>query len=708
MTVQITDEWTDLEEIDLLVSLADVRRFLRRYALLILSCALMGLVLGSFFLLRSTPLYGSTVVVSAERGRNFELSALPLFGEPEVDDVWLLTQAEMIVSDLIVSSVIDELGLTRDPRVSAAGQTYLDYLQGENLSQTVPDTAVEEMPKWLLIRMIQQSTAVEVVQADGILRITHYAAYPDLAADVASALANAFAADGFASKIESAALANHWIQSRAIELQKSVQRADEAIQRFRALNNLQEIKGVPLIQAELREITEALAAAKASLSRSEAKYDSITHAMESGDSQAIVAEALRDTNSTELRRRYLEAQRFATEFSKSQGEAHLQSQRYREEMRAIETMMADELARISQAIKSQVQVERNRVEALRTEFEKVVQEAGSAGVEEITLSELQREYSALDKVYRDFLARYQETILKSPVPVNGAAVVSPARIPGEPAFPNPPFILTATTLLGFALGGAMGAFLQLRDRSIRDVSFAEQGFDVDQIGRLPNFGRRPRWRRRSHSSGLHLHNGKLSFALENPFSEFAETLRRAYLFARGQPHSPVGRVIGITSAVPREGKSTVAINLALLAASEGKRVLLVDAATQKKSIAAKIAPGETFASAGDLADLVLRDQGTGLHFLSLRSFTAEAGSSLSNALQRCFSVLSASPQTYDLVVVDMPDISSLGYKAEAFAFIPKIILILAARSTARRAVLRILTESSYLKARSVGVIMNDL
>lgn len=681
--------------------------FVRRHARLIACSALICLVIGLILLGRSTLLYASTVVVSAERGSMFEFADMPLFGAPDVDDVWLMTQAELALSDLIVSSAVDQLNLARDPRYLAPGTTYLEYLQGKkaDLSAGVSLSAAE-IPSWFIVQSIQQSTAVGVVQSDAILQITHYAANPELAADIANALARAFASDGLSSKLDATNLANQWIRSRVEELQRSVRNADEAVQRYRNLNNLEGSETTSLVREDLAKITQALAQATSSLVKAESRYDSVTLALVSGQKQAIVTEALKDTNSTELRRRYLEAQRMASELSISQGPDHVQTRRYQEEMLSLEELMAKELARIREGIKSRVAIERDRVAALQAQFERALKDAGQAGAAEAGLRDLEREYAALERVYTQFLARYQQTLLTLPVPLNEAAIISPARVVSDPVFPNPVIFLMGSLLAGLFIGSGLAAFIQLRDKSVTDSEALLSSYGVDLAGALPRFGVRHRWLRRRPKMGLHVHNGKLSYAIDHPFSPYAETLRRTNLLINRDRKSASARMVGISSVVPMEGKSTFAVNLSLLLVKEGKRVLLVDSSTRRKSLTSIIAPGEILATGGADETSVFHDTATGLDFLSISQFHSRPSSNLELMLKACVEYVQAQASSYDLIIFDMPDLSSLRHHVSAYDFVESLILILAPRKTARKAVLRLLEESKFIRSRSVSAVLN--
>ena len=80
--------------------------------------------------------------------------------------------------------------------------------------------------------------------------------------------------------------------------------------------------------------------------------------------------------------------------------------------------------------------------------------------------------------------------------------------------------------------------------------------------------------------------------INSPFSRFAEAIRSIKLAIDLNNGSVNGKqVIGFTSSLPNEGKSTIAASLALLVAQAGARVILVDCDLRNPSLTRKLAPG---------------------------------------------------------------------------------------------------------------------
>ena len=94
-----------------------------------------------------------------------------------------------------------------------------------------------------------------------------------------------------------------------------------------------------------------------------------------------------------------------------------------------------------------------------------------------------------------------------------------------------------------------------------------------------------------------------------------------------------GRVIGFTSSLPNEGKSTIAASVALLMAQAGARVILVDCDLRNPSLSRKLAPNadygilDVIVGSVPLEDAVWRDRSTNLTFLPVSTKTRLMNSS---------------------------------------------------------------------------------
>lgn len=194
--------------------------------------------------------------------------------------------------------------------------------------------------------------------------------------------------------------------------------------------------------------------------------------------------------------------------------------------------------------------------------------------EEATLEELEVTADTYRQMYESFLIAYTNNVSNQSYPVADARIITMATKPLSASHPRKKLIL-AFGLLGGLMSGAGVAFLHnLLDRTLRSPRQIGQELGLRCLGELPP------------QPGKNNGFGAFDAVVATPHSWFSECLRRART-ALGNGVSPP-RCIGVTSALPNEGKETVACNLALLYASAGMRTVLVDADVEEPWLSRKI------------------------------------------------------------------------------------------------------------------------
>jgi succinoglycan biosynthesis transport protein ExoP len=148
--------------------------------------------------------------------------------------------------------------------------------------------------------------------------------------------------------------------------------------------------------------------------------------------------------------------------------------------------------------------------------------------------------------------------------------------------------------------------------------------------------------------------------INSPFSRFAEAIRSIKMAIDLSNGSVNGsQVIGFTSSLPNEGKSTIAASLALLMAQVGARVILVDCDLRNPSLSRKLAPSadqgivDVIVGRVSLHDATWTDPSTSLTFLPASIKTPVINSSevlAADATRALFKDLRAK---YDYVLVDL-------------------------------------------------------
>ena len=206
--------------------------------------------------------------------------------------------------------------------------------------------------------------------------------------------------------------------------------------------------------------------------------------------------------------------------------------------------------------------------------------------------------------------------------------------------------------------------------------------------------------------------GLLRNVVDAPFARYAETLRSAKVAIDIRGLTQETRVIGIVSALPNEGKTMVASNIAQLAAHSGQRAILIDADLRNPSLTAATAAGaregliEILSGKRREADVRWTDPVTGLHVIPAVmsgriSHTAELISSPAMG-----ALLARLRNDYDYIFLDLPPIAPIVDVRAAARLIDGFLVVIEWGRTTKSVVSEAIGSDELIRTRAVGAVLN--
>ena len=196
----------------------------RRQIFVVLAFALLGLAIGGVILLRAAPKYTATATLLAET-RKIELIQQPTVSDEAIQSIGAMeTQVELLRSDEIALRVIRKLNLLEDERFiggknRSALWSLLNKLSPGYFAESPPalsnderdSSAVAQFHKGLTVSRIGVTYAIE---------IDFESTHPDLAAEVANAVADVYIELQRTKEYEAARRASDWLEQRIPEVRK--------------------------------------------------------------------------------------------------------------------------------------------------------------------------------------------------------------------------------------------------------------------------------------------------------------------------------------------------------------------------------------------------------------------------------------------------------------------------------------------------------
>lgn len=245
----------------------------------------------------------------------------------------------------------------------------------------------------------------------------------------------------------------------------------------------------------------------------------------------------------------------------------------------------------------------------------------------------------------------------------------------------------------------------LRD-AVRSGKEAREKLECDYLGEIPH-------ENKYKTLGSRLRRKKTSILISNPVTSFrfVETIRK--LRRRVEQHMDGGQVLMVTSLLENEGKSTVAVNLALSMAQKNRKVLLIDCDLRKPACHAvldqkKFSFGikEVLQSRASLSDAVLRYKKTNMYMLLGRKGDRNVGDLL--ASERMDALLDWARENYDFVVLDLPPMSAASDAVGMTGLADACLLVIRQNVATVAAINKSAAALEGSRAKLLGCVLNNV
>jgi polysaccharide biosynthesis transport protein len=700
------------------LSLLEIRHFFNRQWRLITLVTGLALLLGFAYLALAPRMYtAQTDLIIDTKRVSFTQSELATENRI-VEDASVESEIETTKSERVASVVANRLKLNTDPEFIGTGES----LKQRIFALLRPKAPASEPSKDEVMRgvigVLRQNLSVARVGRSYIEQIGYTSLDPAKAAKIANAFADAYIEDQLDAKFEATHRASVWLEQRIGELRKQASDAYREVQDFKSQNGIIiGVDGKLASEVELDQLGIALAKARAETSQAKAKFDRIEHVLTQRPDPSkeslnipdpIVTDALSNPVITKLREQFLDDQNKESEWSARYGVDHQAARNLRAEMAALQRAIWDEITRIAESYKSEVQIAKAQEDSIDKRMSDVFQQSAATRQSQVRLRELETAANTYRNIYETFLSRFTQSVQQQSFPSTEARVVTYASKPSGPSYPKKSLSIVLATLSGLCLGIGLAVARERMSRHIHTRAQLEDLIGVNCLAVVPAFAsKRPMLGKLGSPRDSAAFKAICSVA---PFSATAEALR--YIKVAIDLHPKGGKIIGIVSALPGEGKTTLAAGLADFLAKGGSRTLLIDADLRNPSMSKTLgytgSPGlfDMVANQTPFDELVITDFVHKFDFLpaSTRIKPTNSSDMLSSASMKQF--LKNVKRDYDYVLVDLPPILPVvDVKASAHLF-DAFLLVVEWGATSTEEIVKAVGTSSLLSERLLGAVLN--
>lgn len=739
-----------------------------RSAWIIVVCVGLAVAAGVVAARRAEPLYEAAVTVRIEDQRASGMSQ-SFFG-PDYQQL-LATSTEIITSRNLALEVVDSLGLrlgivqpSRTPRsrliaaavvadsaldvevrlTRAAGGYEARVMPQDSVLGILPDTGwmdlpgvsvrltpegrqTERMTLVILPRLMVANalrSSLEVIQANrdaNVLRITFRGTDPELTRDIPNVVAHRFVRRKMDLERVSARSTVTYLETQLSSLNDQLYEAEGQIRRYlleqgittptdQASYFFSEINNLKDAAASLRRIREQLQLAFTgpsgidSLSRRRLLLERILSTEAFSDARIAEGEVARLEGLVDERTQLL-TRRMPTD-------PDVQS--FDRRIDAVQDVIEERARRFLSSVSAQVNVLEDRIATLENSRRRIPEQ-------QLAFDRLERNRRVLEDLSMMVQSRLKEAEITAAVQDSTAQVLDEAAGPSSRIGSSSTLTFAIAVLAGLAVGLSVAFLREWLDTTVRTEVELANLVGVAVVGIIPNLQQQSR-------TGAYRSGGppvaaageavaKLPVAGRGQQTPAAEAYRslRTNLNYLTPPKPP--RVIVVTSALPGDGKTTTAVNLAVTLAHQGQRVILIDAETRRGTVhdVFGIAPAPGFfdlmygqASPGECIRRVTLEGGTAtMDVLPLGSAPSVNPADLlvPQRLQPLFDRLRSQ---YDYVLIDTPplnlftDAALIGSQADA------LLLVARADKTEREELRFAVAQLRNVQVNLAGAVLNDV
>jgi len=715
-----------------------LRGFVQRQYLAIVLGLIIVLPIGAFQALSSPKTYtaSSTMTIESRKG--------PL-DEPgrtaPLDMAWFETNLQNLRSVNVLGYVVKQLNLANDPEFLRSDKGPLDRL----LSRWSFAAAKSEAERTnLAVALVANGIRAQRIGQSYMIRIDFSGRDPELATKIANEMVNAYIFDQLNAKYQASRSAGDWLQERLQNLRDQAATAERAVVQFKAKNNIVSAGGTLVSEQQLSDTSAALGKTRAQVANLQARLERMdavrqSYQQDSRDQPGLpvgenFSEAMNNRIIGSLREKYLDLTNREATWSARYGADHVSVQNIRNQIRDMRRSIADELGRIEETAKGELEIAQKGQRELETTLASAMSKTQDANQAQVTLFSLEAAAKSYRSLYDSFLKQHTEAVQRQTYPISDARLISSASV--TQTGPQTLKMWLTTLFAGGMLGVGFGALRELLDSSFRTREQVKSVLNTECLALIPRVGQDPNAPRLSYRGVLQMARGPKALpapsassgalkndlrgrsrmlwnAVDAPNSAYADAIRSIKLSLDSGPDAGC-QVIGLTSYMPAEGKSTIAAGVASQLAATGRRVMLIDCDVRNPSLSRALFPDaklgllDVAVGEANLAQVMWRDTATNLTFLpmvpkaSLRNPTEALAS-------RNVKLLIESLKNYcDFIIVDMAPLISTVDVLAVSRFVESYMFVIEWGTTKMEAVRHALGNAPAVQMKMRGAVLNKV
>ncbi len=636
-----------------------------RRKLWIILAVLISVVIAFLAVQHVTPLYSAEALVMLEDRESNIVNVEEVIAKLPVDTAAIESEIEVLSSRDLVSQLVTQLNLEQDPEFNSdlrpperldVFKSRIEALLGLSSDDENKGVVEEIGVDQDVAKSVAKRFDIGQKKRSRVIGVEFLSEDPVKAALIANTFSELYIYQQRSSKLDATRAATSMLNERIAQLRDRVAESEQAVEQFRAESGLLGAKGETLIAQQVAEINNQLVAARSIAADATVRVERMQAERQTSAGAESISEVMESALIRGLKEQEAQLRRRRAELSAEYGSRHPLMININTEIANLSGSINTAVVSIIQRIENEATTAQARVEALEQRLAETKERTVEANSAEVQLRALEREAEANRALLNTFLARAKETSYQEDIDIQqaDARIVSRATAAKDPSSPNKKIVLLLAVLASGFISMLVILILEQLDTRIYSGEQAEQLLGISTYGMVPMLN--APLRSSKHSSKRVVNN-----IIEQPLSHLADSVRStasSILLSDGENSR---KTVLITSALPQEGKSTMAAALGCTLARMGHKVIIVDTDMRLPSIhdifEVDRTPGlgELLMKQVPLIDVIGKDPVSGVDYICAGKLSLNRPDILSTV----DSTLKKLANVYDVVLLDSAPIMAV-------------------------------------------------
>jgi succinoglycan biosynthesis transport protein ExoP len=556
--------------------LYDYLLILRKHQWLILSFLLAVVTIVSIATFRMQPVYTTSARIEIDRENN---NYLPFQGADSYElmmdlDNYIETESRILTSETLALQTIRNSGLIPHGVMQGAPAGSDAFTSGSLENQKRPP----ELAAFL------GSLSIKRVAQSRLLDVTFESTDPQLAAQILNAHIRNFINQNRQSHFDATNNATTFLEEQLSDLKVRLQKAEDARLAYERQHQIWELDDKQSITTQrLTDLNKEVTDAQSDRMRKEALYE-----FAKAGNIDVVPQLRENPSFQDLLKKRADAYTQYLDALNQYGPNFPKVQRLQSQLKEIDSLLDGEKKNTLAALGNDYNASRQREGLLTEALNEQKSEVNLMSQSMVEYNILKRDAEGNKTMYDGLLTKLKEANIAAGLKSSNIRIVDAAMVPTSPARPAKTRNIVLSFVVGLVGGIGLALLREYLDNTVKTPD------DIETLSRLPALavvpafsgengnGKRGRLLGGASSNG---HEKRIELVAQHlPKSQMSEAFRalRTALLLSQADHPP--QVILVTSALPREGKTTAAANLAVTLAQLGDRTLLIDADLRKPGV----------------------------------------------------------------------------------------------------------------------------